>query len=71
MAPGLDQVQVYVSSSPVAIENQMASDNTSKQLSTSWGYNEHFTTEDPIYQEMAVAGSVLVHRERRQFHAAG
>jgi len=56
MAPGMDQVQVYVSGSPVAIENQMAADNTSKSLSTSWGYSEHFSTEDPIYQEMAVQG---------------
>ena len=56
MAPGMDQVQVYVSGSPVAIENQMAADNTSKALSTSWGYSEHFSTEDPIYQEMAVQG---------------
>ena len=56
MAPGLDQVQVYVSGDPVAIENQMASDNTSKQLSTSWGYDEDFADEDPIYQEMAAQG---------------
>jgi kumamolisin len=56
MAPGMDQVQVYVSGSPYAIENQMASDNVSKQLSTSWGYGEHFSTETPIYQEMAVQG---------------
>jgi xanthomonalisin len=56
MAPKLAQVQVYVSNSPTAIENQMASDNTSKQLSTSWGYSEHFSTEDPVYQEMAVQG---------------
>ncbi|HTT98363.1 MAG TPA: S53 family peptidase [Rhizomicrobium sp.] len=56
MAPGLDQVQVYVSGDPVAIENQMVSDNTSKQLSTSWGYDEDFATEDALYQEMAVQG---------------
>ena len=56
MAPGMDQVQVYVSGDPVAIENRMVSDNTSKQLSTSWGYSEHFATEDPLYQEMAVQG---------------
>jgi subtilase family serine protease len=56
MAPKLDQVQVYVSNDPVAIENQMATDNVSKQLSTSWGYSEHFSTEDPIYQEMAIQG---------------
>jgi len=56
MAPNLAQVQVYVSGDPVAIEEQMASDNTSKQLSTSWGYTEHFSTEDPIYLEMAAQG---------------
>jgi subtilase family serine protease len=56
MAPGLDQVQVYVAQDPVAIEERMASDNTSKQLSTSWGYSENFKVEDPIYQEMAAQG---------------
>ena len=56
MAPGLDQVQVYVSDDPVAIENQMATDNVSKQLSTSWGYGEDFADEDAIYQEMAAQG---------------
>lgn len=56
MAPNLDQVQVYVGSSALAMENRMASDNTSKQLSTSWGYSEDFADEDPLYQEMAVQG---------------
>ena len=56
MAPGMDQVQVYVAGDPVAIEERMASDNTSKTLSTSWGYNEDFAVEDPIYQEMAAQG---------------
>jgi kumamolisin len=56
MAPGMDQVQVYVASDPVAIEERMASDNTSKQLSTSWGYDENFKVEDPLYQEMASQG---------------
>ncbi|MGH6877878.1 MAG: S53 family peptidase [Rhizomicrobium sp.] len=56
MAPGMDQVQVYVASDPVAVEERMASDDTSKQLSTSWGYNEDFAVEDPIYQEMAAQG---------------
>jgi subtilase family serine protease len=56
MAPGMDQVQVYVGSDPVGIENRMASDNTSKQLSTSWGYDEDFADEDAIYQEMAAQG---------------
>ncbi|HEY3637954.1 MAG TPA: S53 family peptidase [Rhizomicrobium sp.] len=56
MAPGMDQVQVYVASDPVAIEERMASDNSSKQLSTSWGYSEDFSVEDPVYQEMAAQG---------------
>jgi len=56
MAPGMDQVQVYVGQDPTAIENRMATDNTSKQLSTSWGYNEDFADEDAIYQEMAAQG---------------
>jgi subtilase family serine protease len=56
MAPKMDQVQVYVGNDPTAVENQMATDNVSKQLSTSWGYNEHFATEDAIYQEMAAQG---------------
>lgn len=56
MAPAMDQVQVYVGHDPVAVENQMATDNVSKQLSTSWGYSEDFATEDAIYQEMAAQG---------------
>ncbi|MBV9694741.1 MAG: peptidase S53, partial [Alphaproteobacteria bacterium] len=56
MAPGMAQVQVYVAGDPVAVEEAMASDNTSKQLSTSWGYDEVFAVEDPLYQEMAAQG---------------
>jgi len=56
MAPGLDQVQVYVARKPEAIEEQMVSDDTSKQLSTSWGWKENFAVEDPLYQEMAAQG---------------
>jgi subtilase family serine protease len=56
MAPKMQQVQVYVGNDPTAVENQMATDNVSKQLSTSWGYSEHFATEDAIYQEMAAQG---------------
>jgi len=56
MAPGLAQVQVYVGGDPVAVEEAMASENTSKQLSTSWGYGEDFAVEDPLYQEMAAQG---------------
>jgi subtilase family serine protease len=56
MAPGMDQVQVYVSNSPESVLNRMASDNISKVLSTSWGWNESFAADDPIFLEMAAQG---------------
>ncbi len=60
MAPGLDQVQVYVAKNPVSVLNRMASDDTSGQLSTSWGWGEDFAVEDPIYEEMAMQGQTFL-----------
>jgi subtilase family serine protease len=61
MAPGLKQVVVYVGSSDVSIFNRMAVDNTSKQLSCSWGWSDDETSLDPIFKEMATQGqSVFV-----------
>ena len=61
MAPGLDQVVVYVGNKDVSIFNQMASDNTSKQLSCSWGWRDDESSLDPIFKEMAAQGqSVFV-----------
>ncbi len=60
MAPGLSQIQVYVGSTAVAILNRMTSDNTSKQLSVSWGWRKNFKVEDPIYQEMIAQGQTLL-----------
>ena len=61
MAPGLKQVVVYVGSSNVSIFNKMASDNTSKQLSCSWGWSDNESSLDPIFLEMAAQGqSVFV-----------
>jgi subtilase family serine protease len=63
MAPGLDQVQVYVAHHPVSVLNRMASDNISKQLSTSWGWagqKGNFAVEDPIYKEMAMQGQTFL-----------
>jgi xanthomonalisin len=60
MAPGLDQVQVYVAANPVSILNRMASDNSSKSLSCSWGWSPNFATEDPIYKEMAAQGQTFL-----------
>lgn len=61
MAPALSQVVVYVGSKDVSIFNQMAVDNTSKQLSCSWGWSDDEKSLDPIFKEMAVQGqSVFV-----------
>jgi kumamolisin len=60
MAPGLDQIQVYVGHSALAILNRMATDNTSKQLSVSWGWHKNFDAEDPIYLEMAAQGQTML-----------
>lgn len=61
MAPGLNQVLVYVGSSDVSIFNQMAVDNTAKQLSCSWGWSDDEKSLDPIFKEMAAQGqSVFV-----------
>ncbi len=61
MAPGLSQVVVYVGNRDVSIFNQMAVDNTSKQLSCSWGWSDDESSLDPIFKEMAAQGqSVFV-----------
>jgi len=59
MAPGLSQVVVYVGSSDVSIFSRMASDNTSKQLSCSWGWTDDESSLDPIFKEMAVQGQTV------------
>src|SRR5215469_4131477 len=56
MAPGLAQVQVYVAHGADAVLEAMASDNTSKQLSTSWGWHNNFVVDDPLFLEMAAQG---------------
>ncbi|HVN06046.1 MAG TPA: S53 family peptidase [Bryobacteraceae bacterium] len=61
LAPGLSQVVVYVGASDVSIFRQMAADNTSKQLSCSWGWRDNETSLDPIFKEFAAQGqSVFV-----------
>lgn len=57
MAPGLRQVQVYVGRNAEDVLSRMASDNTSLQLSTSWGWGvKEFATDDPLFKEMAAQG---------------
>lgn len=61
MAPALKQVVVYVGNKDVSIFNRMAVDNTSKQLSCSWGWSDNESSLDPIFKEMATQGqSVFV-----------
>ncbi|HYA26184.1 MAG TPA: S53 family peptidase [Terriglobales bacterium] len=59
MAPGLEQVVVYVGSSDVSIFGQMAADNTSKQLSCSWGWTDDETSLDPIFKEFEAQGQTV------------
>jgi subtilase family serine protease len=57
MAPGLKQVQVYVGKNAEDVLNRMASDNTSLQLSTSWGWSAgEYSTDEPLFKEMAAQG---------------
>jgi subtilase family serine protease len=60
MAPGLKRVQVYVANGALSVLNRMAGDNTSAQLSTSWGWNEHFSSNDPLFLEMAAQGQTFL-----------
>jgi subtilase family serine protease len=59
MAPALKQVVVYVGSNDVSIFNRMATDNTSKQLSCSWGWADDETSIDPILLAFAAQGQTL------------
>jgi subtilase family serine protease len=59
MAPGLKQVNVYVGNHDVSIFNRMAADNTSKQLSCSWGWADDEKSIDPILKEFAAQGQTL------------
>jgi subtilase family serine protease len=60
MAPGLSQVQVYVGNNAEDVLNRQVSDDTSKELSTSWGWGEKFSTDDKIFLEMAAQGQTML-----------
>ncbi len=60
MAPGLAQLVVYVGHNDVSILNQMAVDNTCKQLSSSWGWKADPDALDPILEEFAAQGQSFV-----------
>ena len=60
MAPGLEQVVFYVGNRDSSIFNQMASDNSCKQLSLSWDVTAKEATLDPIFKEMAAQGQSML-----------
>jgi xanthomonalisin len=51
---------VYVGNSATSVLNKMASQNTSAQLSTSWGWGEHFASNDALFLEMATQGQTFL-----------
>jgi subtilase family serine protease len=59
MAPALNQVVVYVGSQDPSIFAQMAADNTSKQLSCSWGWSDNESVLDPIFKEFIAQGQTV------------
>jgi subtilase family serine protease len=61
MAPGLTQLLFYVGKNDISILNQMASDNSAKSISISYGWRKDQSSLDPILEEMAAQGqSVFV-----------
>jgi len=64
MAPGMSQMRVYIAPISTSIGvgdkdmfNRMATDNISKELSCSWGWNPaDSSSDDPIFQEFAAQG---------------
>ncbi len=56
MAPGLTQVLFYEGSSSTDILNKMASDNTAKVLTSSWGGGDFGTASDPIFKQFQTQG---------------
>lgn len=61
MAPGLTQLLFYVGKNDISILNQMASDNSAKSISISYGWKKDQSSLDPVLEEMAAQGqSVFV-----------
>jgi subtilase family serine protease len=62
MAPGLSGVSVYIgsptsSAAPAQVLNQIATDNTAKQIGCSWGWiPDSIATQDGFLKEMAAQG---------------
>lgn len=59
MAPGLSKILVYEGDNPNDILNRMATDNSAKQLSSSWGFPIDATSEQIFKQFIAQGQSFL------------
>jgi hypothetical protein len=55
-APGLSQVLFYEGNSSTDVLNKMATDNTAKVLSSSWGGGDFGTASDPIFKQFQAQG---------------
>ncbi|HEX3436271.1 MAG TPA: S53 family peptidase, partial [Pseudacidobacterium sp.] len=61
MAPGISKVLFYEGSSDTDILNRMATDNTAKVLSCSWGWSPaDGSSDDPIFQRMQAQGQTFL-----------
>jgi xanthomonalisin len=60
MAPGLSQVLFYEGDSATDVLNQMATDNTAKVISSSWGGGDFGSADDPIYKQFAAQGQTFL-----------
>lgn len=60
MAPGLTQVSVYAGSTVIDILNRMATDDSAKSLTSSYGWGPEALVEDPVYMEFAAQGQSFV-----------
>ncbi|HEU5352163.1 MAG TPA: Ig-like domain repeat protein [Terracidiphilus sp.] len=60
MAPGLNQVRVYIGTSDADILNSMASEDICQELSVSWSWvPDDPATDDGIFQEFATQGQSI------------
>jgi len=65
MAPGISQILFYEvdpsdASGDTKMLNQMATDNSAKVLSCSWGWGVNQATDDSIFQQMATQGQTFL-----------
>lgn len=60
VAPGLKQVLFYEGNSATDVLNQMATDNTAKVITSSWGGGDFGSADDPIYKQFATQGQTFL-----------